>query len=688
MSTIAYGICHAASQESPDKALNTLVVPFARGAGFVFGIFGRANTEKARAFAHLVREELARLAATGAPLGVRLEAQFEGLVTSFNEEEQGIDDEEIPIVIGALTPRSIMLTSAGAPTATLIRRGATNTFHVYDLLRNLQDTAGVDAEPPLATKPFRAIVSGELEEGDSLGIALGRTVEVVGGDGWKRALATMAPPEAGAFFRHTLKTRGSVGDALIFQIQGKISETQALTSTASIEELRKTERTTEKFLGGAMGVGVLPMMKRLGSRTMLLFRWVVPWLVRVLRQGTRAGRPRMHVGAVVERVVRAPASLVDMVRRPRRGEARRRTLHDLRTATTKVIELLITRFNALPRISKLLFVAVLVFVVLFIQSIVYLGYRREVAAAQTSYRSIVEEIERRRTDAEASLIYRDEEKARQLLLDARSKIAALPRDSRSRRHTAARLETDIEKALVGLRHEIVLNTAAIRVLDGPPEPNSFDYPLALFDDSGGANPVISFTTLGGRTLLVRRDGSIERVGTGGEREPLQIPSLPGPPADAKLFGTRLYLLIPSASQVYRLSRRGETFGSLAPWISDGSRDLRDARSVAIDGAIYVLRGTEVVKFFTGVREDWKPYIDPPLEQATRIWTSDEVEGIYILEPERRRIIVLSKLGALLAQYIFPEGSNLRDFAVDETEKKLSVLNNDRIEEIYLSHLNN
>ena len=79
-------------------------------------------------------------------------------------------------------------------------------------------------------------------------------------------------------------------------------------------------------------------------------------------------------------------------------------------------------------------------------------------------------------------------------------------------------------------------------------------------------------------------------------------------------------------------------------------------------------------------------LDPILESPTRLFTNDQTNFIYILEPKQKRIVVLDKTGNMAAQYYSDTFNNLQDFSLDETNKKIFLANDNKIYSFNLSHL--
>ncbi|MBI4280798.1 hypothetical protein HY628_01210 [Candidatus Uhrbacteria bacterium] len=683
MSTVTFSL--TAPRADPDLLSENVVHFFADQKGICFGLFHLSNTSASRTFLDGLKVRLQQWKRRPAPSPETLEANFERMAQTVNEaygsflEQAETDGEDITVVLGATSDQTLVVTSYGLARGTLIRADAPNTFHVFELLH------GLPSAETEKTRGFGALISGELQTADTLGFAPLETVTALGEEVWKRNLATQSPSQARSGFFHLLTAKEQRGTILILRSIPSEKMSALESPLVSIETLRKTEHATARFLEGKTFTFRAALAKLIRAAANF-----PQWFAAVIRR-----RKKISFGQTTSSALRTAflslmgffLSLLSALRHPlkffKRPSLRPSTL---REAGGRLSTKAIHRFNALPRLSKLLLIGLLTVGVIFTQSIFFLRYQRNREARAEAYEQTVAAIRKSQSEAEAMVIYHDEDAARAWLEETVSQIEALPQKTRRERSVADELRAKTLQALANLRHEIVVDQMIMIPVTRGTEKN-FDDWLFLYDDPSGENPVTALAATESFSLLLRADGKMERLNDDGTSVPLEL-ALKQPIKDIKFFGQRLYALVPDEKQIYRFRRSENQFGNASSWITapTGEAGLREARSMAIDGAIYVLLPSEVMKFFTGTETAWKPYIDPALEDATKIFTAEELEGVYILESKNRRLVVLSKEGALLAQYLFPEGVNLRDFAVSEKEKRLSVLDGAEIKQIVLAHL--
>ena len=77
---------------------------------------------------------------------------------------------------------------------------------------------------------------------------------------------------------------------------------------------------------------------------------------------------------------------------------------------------------------------------------------------------------------------------------------------------------------------------------------------------------------------------------------------------------------------------------------------------------------------------------PELVSAKAIYSNEELKYLYILDPEKRRVVVLTKEGEYKAQYYSEEIGNAIDFSVSEENKKIIILTGEKLYSIEIKHL--
>ena len=71
-------------------------------------------------------------------------------------------------------------------------------------------------------------------------------------------------------------------------------------------------------------------------------------------------------------------------------------------------------------------------------------------------------------------------------------------------------------------------------------------------------------------------------------------------------------------------------------------------------------------------------IEPPLESAKKIFVSKENDFIYVLDSKNSRIVLFDKDGRFLEQYKAKNLGSIKDFIVDETNKTIYILSDNKV----------
>ncbi|OGM24614.1 hypothetical protein A2962_01530 [Candidatus Woesebacteria bacterium RIFCSPLOWO2_01_FULL_39_61] len=155
------------------------------------------------------------------------------------------------------------------------------------------------------------------------------------------------------------------------------------------------------------------------------------------------------------------------------------------------------------------------------------------------------------------------------------------------------------------------------------------------------------------------------------------------------YAGNMYLLEEDTSMIWRFAGSSEGFGSRKNWLaSEVVIDLNNSRSFIIDGSIWILgKDASILKFSLGNKQDFKSEgVYPEIKNPKTLFTDDQSEHLYILDPENSRVVVIDKEGKYKAQYISAETKSTTSIVVSEKEKKLILLAQEKLYSIELKHL--
>jgi hypothetical protein len=206
---------------------------------------------------------------------------------------------------------------------------------------------------------------------------------------------------------------------------------------------------------------------------------------------------------------------------------------------------------------------------------------------------------------------------------------------------------------------------------------SADDPLVLATPFESKDEVLLVTESG--SVLEWKDGQIITADTADETWKNTV--------DIQTYSKYAYFLDPSERQIWKYERRDSGFTIPEGWVTVGQEFLENAISFVIDGSIFLLTDSgEIHKFYRGekVGYDIRGIPDEDLS-GDKIYTTDALSSLFVLDSDRKRVIILSKFEneAVYDRQIVLEniGAVIDFFA---TENKIYLLTSDTIYEVPLA----
>ena len=366
-------------------------------------------------------------------------------------------------------------------------------------------------------------------------------------------------------------------------------------------------------------------------------------------------------------------------------------------------------FKGLGKNQKIIITVALVSIILFLQNSISINFKNKNEEKRKNDLEIIKLIEQKENQVDSSLLYNNEEGAAALLSEISSLISQLPK-----KITDAQALALIEKfnqLNIKIRHEIKVEPeeladytklkdtaqpASLAVLNGKiyaaDAINKNIYAFDLGDKSATTindfNVEIKsfdFPTISNDNIYFYNQDSIIQLDTKiSTSAALTLNSLGDKEgvADQNVYNNKLYVLNSKHRQIYRYDKSLSGFKTGSAWLKD-TNELESAVDFAVDGSIYVLNsGGEIKRFLKGKKEELKlNNVQPSLSGSTKISTTEK--NLYILDPKNKRVVAYEKTGKLLAQYQSDKFTNLKDFAIDESGKKIFILNGQNLLQINL-----
>jgi len=163
--------------------------------------------------------------------------------------------------------------------------------------------------------------------------------------------------------------------------------------------------------------------------------------------------------------------------------------------------------------------------------------------------------------------------------------------------------------------------------------------------------------------------------------------------DFTVFRNHLYFLDKNLGEIIRYPYLGNLkWGSAKLWLAREEKKAIEARSLAVDGSIWLIshhqkNGRETLSQYRlgRLREKVVLEIFPEPKEFKKIFTSATLPYLYLLEPIQKRIVVIDKKGEIIKQFQSQKFDNLLDFGVSDDGKIIWLLNGLKVYQIQFSH---
>ncbi len=334
-----------------------------------------------------------------------------------------------------------------------------------------------------------------------------------------------------------------------------------------------------------------------------------------------------------------------------------------------------------------------------------------------TYNQTLEMIQSLEDRAASALLYSDITKAREILEEARAMTQSLPTDNEDRNAKQAALleritaQLNKTKNLSTIAHPLLI--ADLEIADTAINPKQL---LAvqgiLYTYSPATNTVFainpadksatrisatpgitgffeqaSVSDSGSIVFYHNNHGFVGFDPSTGVYTPVPVDIGDGQVDRFLLYQKKFYRFDSARKQLFRHNASGNGFGAGVAWITTAPvPEIDQTRDIAIDGAIYLLLPSgNILKYVSGQPE---PFIiskvDPWFSSPTRIVTNADMNNIYILDPQSKRLVIISKTGEMVNQYTSDAFDDLRDVVVEEKNQKVYLLNGKKIYGIALN----
>ncbi len=138
--------------------------------------------------------------------------------------------------------------------------------------------------------------------------------------------------------------------------------------------------------------------------------------------------------------------------------------------------------------------------------------------------------------------------------------------------------------------------------------------------------------------------------------------------DMWMYNGNIYMVDAGKDELYKYLVAEGGYSAKTSYVKSGRADLAKASSMAIDKSVYVALGSRVLKYESGNSVGFSIKIPGGDDiEFDDIFTSEELDNVYLLDKESKKIFVVSKEGEFLKQISASVIGNATDFVVDQEE---------------------
>lgn len=678
---------------------------------------------------------------------------LEEVLTKINHESYALSSKKLDLncVVGVLKKEEVFFSCHGEPLMFLFYR---NKNGIYQKM-NLVDSG---EENPESVQLFRQIVQGKISPNDFLFVATPHVADYFNPDRLEKIISTRPVRQSAEHLERVLselKNKMSFG-GLIIHLHEDASEATKIkkpspivkgSSEKSLHNLFATEQNTASTLSSALipNIGnklkiLLNQEKTENIAEAAVSEEVLPTNAEISSNHSRQHRPspisntetpadwveitKKIIAIIIEvakrltlaiwwilvfifKVIYSIARFIALLflvitniknRRANILDGWQRQLKEIKNAIWQ-----------LPLITKILLIATVMVIAVFILSITFIQSHRANAAAEQQFNYTLQQITAAKDAAESALIYKNEAGALAELQTAKNYLTGL--NCKNKKEICDELNSQLETLLIKIRKITVISPETL--VDWTEYPGTISKIIKI------KNKIIALSPDNGEVLiynLLTKEKSLLKIGS--QLKSLAIPKEndyalvlaenntfwrfnPDDNTIKKIditfpqktvgitnmvvYNRRLYTLDSLNGQIYKHENNKDGFGLGNEWVKDVTNNLKDGVDLAIDGDIFVTHQSgNITKLTKGEFQTFAVSgLDPTLTNGTEIWTYNDTEQICLLDNTGKRFVILNKSGQLQTQITANIWEKPTSFTVGDSNKQFYVLDKNKVYSVLL-----
>lgn len=543
-------------------------------------------------------------------------------------------------------------------------------------------TAGQNQYKPTGKKILSQLISGKLKSGDVLLLTNNAIFDYFSDEKIKKTVTTLAPTQACAFFKNTLldyKINVNFATIIIKFIKRKNPVNLTAQPTQVFQQNEEIKKEIELINES--------WTRRLVRKAKKIF---TQQLQTIKNKFNKRGR--------------------DLAVKQNLTEEKRKSVSKTTAAADKAtkgkINWLKENISAKLKTAKIaeyrLFVLIVIIAVLFSASLLIIKTKKETSQQIEKVSGLTTEINNKIDSIEAALIYKDKEKAQELLQETKQLLNSLKttidptnlEQQKKYEQLSKKIETQINKIY---QLETLSQLPILAKFDIQAESNIFLGPKnilyltaqnSLYKVNSRTQALDEVAKVGQKTskinlweknklILSNEQNAIWLVDTNNyslNKLSFNLPANDSRVVDINSYAKKIYVLDTGTNNIYKYRYVNGSFGEPNKWLQQKA-DLSQGKEILVDGNVWIVnQDGSINKFFKGKQEVFSlKGLYESLGKEIKLWTADDLNFLYIIDQEKNRVIIADKDGRVKRQLLGEGLEKILSAVPNQTESELYIL---------------
>lgn len=359
------------------------------------------------------------------------------------------------------------------------------------------------------------------------------------------------------------------------------------------------------------------------------------------------------------------------------------------------------------RRSKIIASCSVLLIFIFIAAIFILKNHQKTTLATKNFSDQTKLIEDKISQAEAALIYQNEEEAVNNLKQAQILLVSLPRTTNPWQTKATELELQAQTMLNKIYH--IYSVALIPVANLETAENSALKSLIknnnqlfaigaesvyqIVPEQKSFSPLITSTNYfdgqnwdADNLIFKNSEHQLVTYNLSLKNSSIKTLILSTSITSWSSYADKIYALDPTKKQILKISQPLSNNPQTQNWLQDGFAITEKTVQILVDGDIWLVSNDgKIYRFTRGKNQNFTiNNLSKALGNNLKLYTENGWDKIYVLDFDNTRLLTIRKSGTVEEQFDSPEIATCQNFVINNQQDKAWLLCNTQIKEIDLT----